>query len=227
MRGPLLPGGRHPRRGSVEDYRELADESTRERAGVGTSNRRPVGGRVTQGIGQRIEMIHIPDGISLSHGAMPQIRQLRKDEPHPVGLLASIDQLFNDLPAVWVPERPMSPNMNLWGHRSFGRPDHPSTGVDVDPAAGGDVEATPLPRQPTFGSPDSRKEPPESAKRNKTRGEISRKYGVNCSRSVADPRSGANKPRILEPVRTILKKSEDCVRHKSCCPDQTWSTGKR
>jgi hypothetical protein len=136
-------------------------------------------------------------------------------------------QLFNDLPSVWVPERPMPPNMNLWGHRSFGRPDHPSTGVDVDPAAGGDVEATPLPRQPTFGSPDSRKEPPESAKRNKTRGEISRKYGVNCSRSVADPRSGANKPRILEPVRTILKKSEGCLRHKSCCPDQTWSTGKR
>jgi type I restriction-modification system DNA methylase subunit len=30
---------------------------------------------------------------------------------------------------------------------------------------------------------ESRKEPPESAKRNKTRGEISRKYGVNCSRS--------------------------------------------
>jgi hypothetical protein len=76
-------------------------------------------------------------------------------------------------------------------------------------------------------SPDSRKEPPESAKRNKTRGEISRKCGVNCSRSVADPRSGANKPRILEPVRTILKKSEGCLRHKSCCPDQTWSTGKR
>src|ERR1700730_13999026 len=46
-----------------------------------------------------------------------------------------------------------------------------------------------IPRQPTFGSPDSRKEPPESAKRNKTRGEISRKYGVNCSRSVADPLS--------------------------------------
>jgi hypothetical protein len=111
--------------------------------------------------------------------------------------------------------------------RSFGRPDHPSTGVDVDSAAGGDVEATPLPRQPTFGSPDSRKEPPESAKRNKTRGEISRKYGVNCSRSVADPRSGANKPRILEPVRTILKKSDGCLRHKSCCPDQTWNTGKR
>jgi hypothetical protein len=130
-------------------------------------------------------------------------------------------------PSVWVLERPMPPNMNLWGHRSFGRPDHPSTGVDVDPAAGGDVEATPLPRQPTFGSPDSRKEPPESAKRNKTRGEISRKYGVNCSRSVADPRSGANKPRILEPVRTILKKSEGCLRHKFCCPDQTWSTGKR
>jgi hypothetical protein len=32
-----------------------------------------------------------PDGISLSHGAMPQTRQLRKDEPHPVGLLASAD----------------------------------------------------------------------------------------------------------------------------------------
>jgi hypothetical protein len=30
---------------------------------------------------------------------------------------------------------------------------------------------------------ESRKEPPESAKRNKTRGEISRKYGVNCFRS--------------------------------------------
>jgi type I restriction-modification system DNA methylase subunit len=29
---------------------------------------------------------------------------------------------------------------------------------------------------------ESRKEPPESAKRNKTRGEISRKYGVNCFR---------------------------------------------
>ena len=172
-------------------------------------------------------LIHIPDGISLSHGAMPQTRQLRKDEPHPVGLLASIDQLVNDLPSVWVPERPMPPNMNLWGRWSFGRPDHPSTGVDVDPAAGGDVEATPLPRQPTFGSPDSRKEPPESAKRNKTRGEISRKYVVNCSRSVADPRSGAYKPRILEPVRTILKKSESCLRHKFCCPDQTWSTGKR
>jgi hypothetical protein len=42
-------------------------------------------------------LIHIPDGISPSHGAMPQTRQLRKDEPHPVGLLASIDQLFNDL----------------------------------------------------------------------------------------------------------------------------------
>ena len=28
---------------------------------------------------------------------MPQTRQLRKDEPHPVGLLVSIDQLFNDL----------------------------------------------------------------------------------------------------------------------------------
>ena len=28
---------------------------------------------------------------------MPQTRQLRKDEPHPVALLASIDQLFNDL----------------------------------------------------------------------------------------------------------------------------------
>jgi hypothetical protein len=42
-------------------------------------------------------LIHIADGISLSHGAIPQTRQLRKDEPHPVRLLASIDQLFNDL----------------------------------------------------------------------------------------------------------------------------------
>ena len=42
-------------------------------------------------------LIHIPDGISLSHGAMTQTRQLRKDEPHPVGPLVSISQLLNDL----------------------------------------------------------------------------------------------------------------------------------
>src|SRR5262249_62386637 len=42
-------------------------------------------------------LIHIPDGISLSHGAMTQTRQLRKDEPHPVGSLVSISQLLNDL----------------------------------------------------------------------------------------------------------------------------------
>ena len=42
-------------------------------------------------------LIHIPDGISLSHGAMTQTRQLGKDEPHPVGLFASIGQLLNDL----------------------------------------------------------------------------------------------------------------------------------
>ena len=42
-------------------------------------------------------LIDIPDGISLSHLAMPQTRQLRKDEPHPVGSLASIGQLLNDL----------------------------------------------------------------------------------------------------------------------------------
>jgi hypothetical protein len=37
------------------------------------------------------------DGISLSHGAMTQTRQLWKDEPHPVGPLVSISQLLNDL----------------------------------------------------------------------------------------------------------------------------------
>lgn len=42
-------------------------------------------------------LIHIPDGISLSHGAMTQTRQLRKDEPHPVGSLVSVSQLVNDL----------------------------------------------------------------------------------------------------------------------------------
>jgi hypothetical protein len=42
-------------------------------------------------------LIHVPDGISLSHGAMTQTRQLRKDEPHPVGSLVSISQLLNDL----------------------------------------------------------------------------------------------------------------------------------
>ena len=42
-------------------------------------------------------LIHIPDGISLSHGAMTQTKQLRKDEPHPVGPLVSISQLFDDL----------------------------------------------------------------------------------------------------------------------------------
>ena len=42
-------------------------------------------------------LIHIPDGISLSHGAMTQTRQLWKDEPHPVGPLVSISQLLNDL----------------------------------------------------------------------------------------------------------------------------------
>src|SRR5262245_13216917 len=42
-------------------------------------------------------LIHIPDGISLSHGAMTQTRQLRKDEPHPVGQLVSISQLLNNL----------------------------------------------------------------------------------------------------------------------------------
>ena len=42
-------------------------------------------------------LIHILDGISLSHGAMTQTRQLWKDEPHPVGPLVSISQLLNDL----------------------------------------------------------------------------------------------------------------------------------
>jgi len=68
---------------------------------------------------------------------------------------------------------------------------------------------------------ESRKEPPESAKRNKIRGEISRKDGVNCSDPAAGPRSGANKPGYIEPVRTILKKSEGCLRHQSCCPTKT------
>jgi hypothetical protein len=42
-------------------------------------------------------LIYIPNGISLSHGAMPETRQLRKDKPHPVSSLASIGQLLNDL----------------------------------------------------------------------------------------------------------------------------------
>jgi hypothetical protein len=40
---------------------------------------------------------YIPDRISLSHGAVPQTRQLRKDEPHPVGALESAGQLLNDM----------------------------------------------------------------------------------------------------------------------------------
>ena len=42
-------------------------------------------------------LIYIPNGISLSHGAMPETRQLRKNKPHPVSSLASIGQLLNDL----------------------------------------------------------------------------------------------------------------------------------
>jgi len=53
------------------------------------------------------------------------------------------------------------------------------------------------------------------------------KTGLIVSDPAAGPRSGANKPGYIEPVRTILKKSEGCLRHQSCCPDQNWSTGKR
>ena len=46
-------------------------------------------------------LIYIPDGVPLSHGAMPQTGQLRKDEPHPVAPLASVGQLLNDLAIDW------------------------------------------------------------------------------------------------------------------------------
>src|SRR5579859_6027711 len=42
-------------------------------------------------------LIYVSDGVPLSHGAMPQTGQLRKDEPHPVGSLTSVSQLLNDL----------------------------------------------------------------------------------------------------------------------------------
>ena len=44
-----------------------------------------------------LSLICILYGVSLSHGAMSQTGQLRKDEPHPVGLLASSGQLLIDL----------------------------------------------------------------------------------------------------------------------------------
>jgi hypothetical protein len=42
-------------------------------------------------------MILIANGVALCHSAVTEARELRKDEPHPVGPLTAVDQFLGDL----------------------------------------------------------------------------------------------------------------------------------